>query len=195
MHIIDVYNTYISKTCNKRIENYFIIHMIYASVNRTFYRLNSCSEKLFANVREKQQKSQNILCDVVNMRKKSTRCDTKMTELSLNKKSTKYVTPIAIWIQKNWIIFCPSHPYPISSIFLRSGHFWSYSFSVPKIYTRYIWCYEISYQLYKSIMLDKKDKIDHLKWIDTPSFTQDSHSLKDIGQKLAKNLSWVTIPF
>ena len=69
MHIKDVYNTYISKTYNKRIENHFIIHMIYASVNRTFYRLNSCSEKLFANVREKQEKSQNIFCNVVNLRK------------------------------------------------------------------------------------------------------------------------------
>ena len=37
-------------------------------------------------------------------------------------------------------------------------------------------------------MLDQKDKIDHLKWIDTPSFTQDSHSLKDIRQKNSKKI-------
>ena len=109
MHIIDVYNTYISKTCNKRIENYFIIHMIYASVNRTFYRLNSCSEKLFANVREKQQKSQNIFCDVVNLRKKSTSCDTKMAELSSNEKSTKYVTLSPYGYKKlNYFLSIPS---------------------------------------------------------------------------------------
>ena len=142
MHIKDVYNTYISKTYNKRIENHFIIHMIYASVNRTFYRLNSCSEKLFANVRENQQKNQNIFCDVVNLRKKSTSCDTKMTELSLNKKSTTYVTLSPYGYKKIELFLSIPYPYPISSIFLRSGHFWSYSFSVPKIYTRYIWCYE-----------------------------------------------------
>ena len=141
MHIIDVYNTYISKTCNKRIENYFIIHMIYASVNRTFYRLNSCSEKLFANVREKQQKSQNIFCDVVNLRKKSTSCDTKMAELSSNEKSTKYVTLSPYGYKKlNYFLSIPSISHLIH--FLRSGHFWSYSFLVPKIYTRYIWCYD-----------------------------------------------------
>ena len=163
MHITNVYNMRISKTYNKRIENHFIIHMIYASVNRTFYRLNSCSEKLFANVREKQEKCQNIFCNVVNLRKKSTSCDTKMAELSLNKKSTTYVTLSPYGYKKIELfsvnpIHILSHPFFYGLVIFDHTHFRFRKF-IPVIFG----VMKISYQLYKRIMLDQKDKIDHLK--------------------------------